>query len=200
MHPLSLDEPLVLDDPHTERMTDADFFRFCQQHPKLRIERNAQHQIILMAPTFSITGRRNARLTTQLGIWCEAHPELGEFFDSSAGFTLPSGAVRSPDVAWVPAADWNALTAEQQEKFAAVCPAFLVELKSQSDPLKMLLTKMEEYRENGTKLGWLLAPDGERAYIFRASETGYETVQGFDRELSGDKVLPGFNLDLRKLR
>jgi len=81
-----------------------------------------------------------------------------------------------------------------------VCPAFLVELKSKSDPLKTLVAKMEEYRDNGTRLGWLLAPDGERAYIFRAGETGYQLVEGYDQELSGEDVLPGFSLNLRKLR
>lgn len=200
MNALFADEPLNLSDPYLGRMSDEEFFNFCQQHPKWRIERNAQRDILIMAPTFSLTGKRNARLITQLGKWWDEHPELGEIFDSNAGFTLPNGAVRSPDASWVPAAQWNALSAEQQEKFAAVCPAFVVELKSKTDSLKVLLDKMAEYRENGAALGWLLAPDAETAYLFRAGHDDYETVTGFDRELSGENVLPGFVLDLRKLR
>lgn len=200
MNALFADEPLMLSDPYLNRMNEAEFFNFCQLHPKWRIERNAQHEILIMAPTFSLTGKRNARLIGQLYAWWNQHPELGEIFDSNAGFTLPNGAVRSPDASWVPAAQWNALSAEQQEKFAAVCPAFVVELKSKTDSLKVLLEKMAEYRQNGAALGWLLAPDTETAYIFRAGQVDYETVTGYERELSGEDVLPGFVLDLRKLR
>ena len=200
MNPLFAAEPLVLSDPYLNGMTDDEFFNFCQQHSKWRIERNAQHEILIMAPTFSLTGKRNARLNLELGKWWEQHPESGEIFDSNTGFTLPNGAMRSPDASWVSAAQWNALTTEQQEKFAAVCPPFVVELKSKTDSLKVLLDKMEEYRQNGTALGWLLASDTETAYVFRAGQLGYDTLPGFDRELSGEDVLPGFLLDLPKLR
>ena len=200
MNPLFADEPLVLDAPYMSRMSEEEFFNFCQQHRKWRIERNAQHEILIMAPTLTITGRRNARLLAQLGAWWNEHPEAGDIFDSNAGFTLPNGAVRAPDASWVSAAQWAALTPEQQEKFAAVCPQFVVELRSKTDSLKVLLAKMEEYRQNGARLGWLLSCDDEKAYLFRAGQEGYETVEGFDRELSGEDVLPGFRLDLRKLR
>jgi Uma2 family endonuclease len=200
MNPLFADEPLVLNDPYTSRMGEEEFFDFCQQHRKWRIERNAQHEILIMAPTFSLIGKRNARLIGQLYAWWDQHQDAGEIFDSNAGFTLPNGAVRSPDASWVPAAQWNALGAEQQEKFAHVCPLFVVELRSKTDSLKVLLEKMEEYRQNGAALGWLLSCDDEAAYIFRTGQTDYETLQGFDRELAGEDVLPGFMLDLRKLR
>ncbi|WP_375416166.1 Uma2 family endonuclease [uncultured Hymenobacter sp.] len=200
MNALFADEPLVLSNPYLGRMSDDEFFDFCQQNAKWRIERNAQHDILIMAPTFSLTGKRNARLNLELGKWWEQHQESGEIFDSNTGFTLPNGAMRSPDASWVSAAQWNALSVEQQEKFAAVCPPFVVELKSKTDSLKVLLDKMEEYRQNGAALGWLLASDTETAYIFRAGQADYETLTGYDRELSGEDVLPGFVLDLRKLR
>jgi len=200
MNPFALDEPLVLRDPYLGRMSDDEFFNFCQSNREIRIERNARRDILLMAPTFSLTGRRNARLITQLGKWWDEHQELGEIFDSNAGFTLANEAVRAPDASWVSAQRWNALTTEQQEKFAAVCPEFVVELRSKTDSLKVLLAKMEEYRENGAQLGWLLSCDDEKAYIFRAGQADYETVEGFERELSGEEVLPGLRVDLRKLR
>ena len=89
---------------------------------------------------------------------------------------------------------------EQQDKFAQVCPEFVVELRSKTDSLRVLLEKMEEYRQNGALRGWLLSCDDERAYVFRAGQTGYETLEGFDRELAGEAVLPGLRVDLRKLR
>ena len=200
MNPFALDEPLVLRDPYLGRMSDDEFFNFCQSNRKWRIERNAEHDILLMAPTFTLTGKRNARLLGQLYAWWEEHQEEGEIFDSNAGFTLANEAVRAPDASWVSAQRWNALTTEQQEKFAAVCPEFVVELRSKTDSLKVLLAKMEEYRQNGARLGWLLSCDDEKAYLFRAGQDGYETVEGFDRELSGENVLPGLCVDLRKLR
>lgn len=200
MNPFALNEPLVLRDPYLGRMSDDEFFNFCQSNRTWRIERNAQHDILLMAPTFTLTGRRNASLTGQLYGWWSRHDEPGFVFDSNAGFTLANEAVRSPDASWVSAARWNALTAEQQEKFATVCPEFVVELRSKTDSLRVLLEKMEEYRQNGALLGWLLSCDDERAYVFRAGQEGYETVEGFDRELAGEAVLPGLRVDLRKLR
>jgi Uma2 family endonuclease len=200
MNPLFADEPLVLDDPYMSRMSEAEFFDFCQQHRKWRIERNAQQEILVAAFAGSHKSQRGARFIGQLGTWWDQHPETGEIFDSNAGFTLPNGAVRSPDASWVPAVQWNVLSLEQQEKFAHVCPAFVVELRSKTDSLKVLLVKMEEYRVNGTALGWLLSCDDETAYIFRAGQTGYETLEGFERELSGEDVLAEFELDLRKLR
>ena len=200
MNALFADEPLVLDDPYMSRMSEDEFFEFCQQHRKWRIERNAQQQILMMAPTFSITGRRNASLIGQLYGWWETHGEPGSVFDSNAGFTLPNGAVRSPDASWVPAAQWNALGPVQQEKFAHVCPPFVVEQRSKTDSLRVLLEKMEEYRANGAALGWLISCDDETAYIFRAGQAGYETLAGFERELSGEDLLAEFRLVLRKLR
>jgi Uma2 family endonuclease len=200
MNPFALDEPLVLRDPYLGRMSNDEFFNFCQSNRKWRIERNAAHDILLIAPTFAITGRRNASLIGQLYAWWSQHDEPGFVFDSNAGFTLANDAVRSPDASWVSPESWYALTPAQQEKFVPLCPEFVVELRSKTDSLKVLLAKMEEYRENGAQLGWLLSCDDEKTYIFRAGQTDYETVEGFERELSGEDVLPGLRVDLRKLR
>jgi len=105
-----------------------------------------------MPPTRSDTGRRNVKLTTQLDIW-NSESNLGEVFDSSTGFTLPNGAERSPNASWVKIERWNALATEQQEKFAPICPDFVVELRSRTDSLKDLQEKMQEYIENGAQLG-----------------------------------------------
>ena len=193
-------EALILRGPYPERLTEDEFLRFCEQNEPLRIERTANHEIIIMPAAGSRTGKRNARLTTELGKWWEKHQDLGEVFDSNAGFRLPSGAMRSPDASWVSARQWQRLTEKEQDGFAPVCPEFVVELKSLTDSLPTLLEKLEEYRQNGALLGWLLVPETGASYVFRAGEAGYETVVGFDRELSGEAVLPGFLLDLRMLK
>ncbi|SET42112.1 Uma2 family endonuclease [Hymenobacter actinosclerus] len=192
--------PVLLSGPNLVAMTDEEFFDFCQQNADLRIERTANHEIIIMSPTGSRSGKRNSRLNGQLYMWWAQHANLGETFDSSTGFTLPDGAVLSPDASWVSAAKWNALTAEQQEIFAPVCPEFIIELKSAKDSLKVLQRKMQQWLRAGVQLAWLIVPQKETVYIYRAGQPEPEIVQGFEQELSGETVLPGFRLRLAELR
>ncbi|HEX8349313.1 MAG TPA: Uma2 family endonuclease [Hymenobacter sp.] len=196
---LDLTTPLQLSGPHLARMSDDEFFAFCQQHPDLRIERTTTHEIIIMSPTGSRSGHRNFSLLVELGIWHKANP-LGEAFDSSTGFTLPDGSVKSPDAAWIAAEKWNSLTPEQQNRYAPLCPDFIVELASDSDDVKELQKKMLDWQRNGACLAWLIVPRTETAYIYRAGQPEPEVVQGFDQELSGEDVLPGFRLRLAELR
>jgi Uma2 family endonuclease len=127
------------------KMSDQQFYEFCRTNPDLRIERNANGEIIVMPPAFSDTGNRNGRIFGQLYIWSESNG-TGEAFDSSSGFTLPNGATRSPDAAWILAERWNALPPEQQASFAPIAPDFVVELRSSSDTMVSLQEKMDEYR------------------------------------------------------
>lgn len=136
-------------------LTDEQFFQMCQKNRDYRFERTASGELLIMPPTGSDTGNRNFDIVVELGIW-NKQPKLGKGFDSSTGFTLPNGAERSPDASWVKIERWNALTPEQQEKFAPICPDFVVELRSRSDSLKELQEKMPEYIENGAQLGWLI--------------------------------------------
>ena len=115
-------------------MTDEQFFAFCQQNRDYRIERNATGEITIMPPTGSETGNRNFDLIVQLGIWTRQNG-TGIGFDSSAGFTLPNGAMKSSDAAWIKREKWHSLTPEQQQKFAPICPDFIIELQfSQRQP------------------------------------------------------------------
>ena len=141
----------------TAEMSDAQFYDFCQTNPNLRIERNADGRVIVMPPAFADTGNRNGRVFGQLYIWAETDG-TGEVFDSSSGFTLPNGATRSPDAAWILSGRWNALTLEQQASFAPIAPDFFVELRSSSDTLASLQDKMVEYIANGVQLGLLYRP------------------------------------------
>lgn len=192
--------PLLLSGPLLVTMSDDEFYDFCQQNADLRIERTANHEILIMSPTGSRSGKRNARLTFQLGKWCEQHEDLGEYFDSSTGFILPDGSVKSPDACWVAAERWNSLTSEQQSRYAPLCPNFIVELASDSDEVPSLQQKMLDWQRNGARLAWLIAPKTETTYIYRAGQSEPEVVQGFEQELSGENVLPGFRLRLAELR
>ncbi|MEH2396050.1 Uma2 family endonuclease [Nostoc sp.] len=177
-------------------LTDDQFFQMCQQNRDYRFERTASGELLIMPPTGSDTGRRNVKITTQLDIW-NSESNLGEVFDSSTGFTLANGAERSPDASWVKIERWNALTPEQQEKFAPICPDFVVELRSRTDSLKELQDKMQEYIENGAQLGWLIDRKNKRVEIYRPGKD----VEILDNptSLSGENILPGFVLHLQEI-
>jgi Uma2 family endonuclease len=175
-------------------LTDEQFFQMCQKNRDYRFERTASGELLIMPPTGSDTGNRNFDMVVELGIW-NKQTKLGKGFDSSTGFTLPNGAERSPDASWVKIERWNALTPEQQEKFAPICPDFVIELRSRTDSLKELREKMQEYIENGAQLGWLIDRKNQRVEIYRPSKD----VEILDNpaSLSGENVLPGFVLDLQ---
>lgn len=178
------------------QMSDDQFFEFCQENPDYRFERTANQEIIVLSPTGSESGNRNANLTVQVGIWTEQNG-TGLIFDSSTGFTLPNGAVRSPDIAWIQTSKWDAIPPEQRKKFAPICPDFVVELRSETDDLTMLQTKMAEYISNGALLGWLIDPIDKQVYVYQPNATMQQL--NTPATLSGDPVLPGFVLDLNKI-
>ena len=181
-----------------DRLTDAEFFEFCQDHRDLRIERDANHQVTIMPPASSETGAYNSDLIADLVIWNRQHG-LGRVFDSSAGFTLSTGAMLSPAASWVAQARWDALSPDDRRGFARICPDFVVELLSPSDRLTDTMRKMEHWLEAGARLGWLLVPASESAYVFEVGQP-VRPVVGFDQLLSAEPTLPGFALELHHLR
>ena len=179
-------------------MTDDEFYYFCQDNANLNFERDANGNIKPMGQTGGETGERNSELLIELGIW-NRQTKLGFVYDSSTGFRLPNGAVRSPDVAWINADRRNVLTAEQRRKFMPLCPDFVVELVSESDLQKDTETKMAEYMANGCRLGWLINPKTTTAKVYRANGS-IDVITNFDGALSGEDVLPGFLLPLTLFR
>jgi Uma2 family endonuclease len=177
-------------------MNDQQFFEFCQANADYRFERTAHGEIVILSPTGSESGNRNANLTVQVGIWAE-RDGTGLIFDSSTGFTLPNGAVRSPDLAWIRKSRWDAIPPEQRKKFAPICPDFVVELRSETDDLVMLQVKMQEYINNGAALGWLIDPLEKQVYVYQSD--GSVQQLNAPLTLSDDPVLPGFVLDLGKI-
>lgn len=180
----------------TTPLGDDDLFDLCATNRSLRIERTADGELIIMAPTGGETGRRNFDLIVQFGTWAK-RDGTGVGFDSSTGFLLPNGAERAPDLAWVHASRWSSLTEEQQRKFPPLCPDFVLELRSPTDTLADQQTKLEEYIACGAALGWLIDPDARRVYVYRRDRT-VEVIEN-PIELQGDPELPGLRLDLRSI-
>lgn len=177
-------------------LTDEQFYQLCQDNETLKFERNAKGEIIIMSPAGGETSNRNGRLNQQLFNWVDLDGS-GIGFDSSGGFKLPNGSDRSPDAAWVRLERWNALTSEQQQKFVPLSPDFVVELLSPSDSLTEARNKMQEYIENGVRLGWLINRRNRQVEIYRQGQE----VQIIDNptSLSGENVLPGFVLNLASI-
>ncbi|MGB3754786.1 MAG: Uma2 family endonuclease [Rivularia sp. (in: cyanobacteria)] len=188
--------PMVLRFHPVISMTDEQLFDFCQLNKDFRIERKANGEIIIAFPTDSENDQRNFELVGQLGLWNNLDGR-GVGFGSSGGFTLPNGAVRSPDAAWIKKTDWEAIPVDKRKKFAPLTPEFVVELGSESDSLKVLQDKMEEYINNGTKLGWLIDRKERKVYIYRPDIE----VEKLDNPstLSGEDILSGFVLDLSSI-
>jgi Uma2 family endonuclease len=192
-----LSSPIVFQLPSSVKMTDEQFFDFCQVNRNLRIERNKFGEIAIMSPAGTETGNREFNIAVQLGVWAEKDG-TGIGFSSSTGFKLSTGADRAPDASWIKLERWNSLTPEQQKKFAPICPDFIIELRSASDNLQPLKEKMSEYMEEpGIQLGLLIDRKHRRVYIYRPGQT--EECLENPETVNCDPVLPGFVLNMAKI-
>ncbi|WP_079681608.1 Uma2 family endonuclease [Planktothrix sp. PCC 11201] len=177
-------------------LTSEQFWQLCQENNDFRFERTNSGELIIMPPTGGNTGKRNADLIFQLLVW-KRQNNLGEVFDSNTGFTLPNGADRAPDASWVSQERWESLTPEQQDKFVPLCPDFVVELMSPSDSLEKTRQKMQEYQENGAKLGWLINRKQQQIEVYRLHQD--VEILEHPNQISGEDILPGFVLDLTSI-
>lgn len=175
----------------TLRVTPADFERLCQDNPELRLELTASGELIAMPPAGWESSKQNAELTRLVGNWNQ-ETALGRVFDSSGGFTLPNGAVRSPDVAWIAASKLEGISGDIV--FPAIVPDFVVELRSKTDTLKTLQEKMREYQAAGVRLGWLIDPQHQQVEIYRPGKD--VEIRRLPTNLDGEDVLPGLTIDL----
>lgn len=180
----------------TLKISHEQFLDLALANRDLQLERNATGELIIMPPTGSYTGKRNFDIAGQLWFWNRQN-KLGEAFDSSTGFHLPNGSDRSPDAAWIKQKKWDTLSLEQKESFAPICPDFVLELRSKTDSLEKLQSKMREYIENGASLGWLIDQKNQRVEIYRPGKD--VEILEHPTSLSGEDILPGFILDLTEL-
>jgi len=178
-------------------VTQEQFTLLSAANRDLKLERTARGELIVNPPTGWETGERNFSISGQLYRWYEDNDDLGKAFDSSTGFILPNGATRSPDACWVSQERWDGLSGEQKGTFANICPDFVIELRSSSDRIEPLQEKMREYIENGARLGWLLDPQQKQVEIYR-QDLPVEVLEN-PESLSGEEVLPGFVLNLRRV-
>ena len=197
-HTAAEPEPFLIKFKPLTYMDDEQFAKFCALNDDLRIERTAKGEIILMPPTHFDSGERNFDLYIDFGIWARADG-MGRYGESSTGFKLPNGALRSPDVSWISNTRFNALSPEERRGFLPLCPDFVIELRSISDSLSMLQAKMQEYIDNGARLGWLIDPvsSPKRVHIYRPNADA--VILDEPAEVSGESELPGFTLNMSRI-
>ena len=176
-----------------QKMTPDEFWEFCGENREVRAELTKDGEVILMPPTGFETSDRNLEILLQLGIWAKKDGS-GKVTESNGGFILGNGAVYAPDASWTDKKRLEKFSAEELKKFLPLCPDFVIELRSESDNLKDLQAKMEEYIENGARLGWLIDPKNKRVHIYRANGD-VEVLENPDK-ISGEDVLKDFELDL----
>ena len=174
-------------------LSDDQFYELCKNNRDLKFELTAQGELVIVTPVGGEGGSREADLIGDLVFW-NRRTQLGKVFSSSTCFKLPNGADRSPDAAWVAWERWNQLTLEQRKKFPPICPDFVIELRSESDALEPLQQKMQEYIDNGLRLGWLINPQNREVEIYRADRP--RQVLQNPKQVDGEEVVPGFVFDL----
>ena len=185
-------EPIILNLKNVG-LSDEQFYQLCQINENWKLEQTAKGELIIMPPVGAISGNRESDLNADVVIW-NRQTKLGKVFSSSTIFLLPNGAKRSPDVAWITNERWENLTLEEQEKFAPICPDFVIELRSRTDSLNQLQEKMKEYIDSGLKLGWLIDPINQQVEIYRHNQD-VEIIK-LPTILSGENILPNFQLEL----
>ncbi len=191
-------ETFVLKGKVTGGLTDEEFFWFCQENKDLRIERNSKLEIYIMSPVTSLSGFWNMEISRQLANWA-VNDGSGMAFDSSSGFTLPDRSVLSPDGSWVSNEKWNLLSEEEKNRFAPICPEFVIEVRSKSDHIDDLRKKMKIWISNGAELAWLIDPIEQVSYLFSA--VGSEKVlRGFEQKIRGEGKVNKFVLDLSLIK
>lgn len=190
-------ETITLNVPPTVALTNEQFYYLCMANEEWRIELTAEGELIIMSPTGGESGIRNSNLNIEVGLW-NRQTRLGFVFDSSTIFQLPNGAKRGPDVSWVSRERWEALSAEDRRRFPPLCPDFIIELRSETDSLSHLQSKMREYIANGLRLGWLIDPKTPLVEIYRPNRDVETITFSPDNppNLSGESILPGFILNL----
>jgi len=185
-------------DKNPNNLSNDELYEFCVANKELRIERDANQNIIIMVPVGGNSGFYEKDLIFEIEYWVRKN-KSGYSFSSSTGFLLPNGAMRSPDACWVSEERWSKVTAAQKVKFPPVVPDFVVEVRSATDALKGSKAKMKEWLDNGVQLGWLIDIKNKQVFIYRA-DGSIEIVKGFDKKLSGETILKGFEFDLKQLK
>ncbi len=173
-----------------------EFWDFCSQNDKLQMELTNENEITVTFPRGFAFGEKSMEILMQFGTWEKTY-RTGKVFNHLIGYALPNGLIFSPTFSWIKKERFENLREEQKEKLVHLCPDFALELCPESDSIKILQAKMEEYIENGARLGWLIDPKNKQVHVFRAN--GEIEILDNPQTVSGEDVLENFELDLTEI-
>lgn len=176
--------------------SDEEFWQLCLANPELRFERNDDGSVVIMTPTGWESGRQNSRISQQLANWCDRDGS-GEIGDSNSLYRIFKGSRRAPDASWILKSRLETVSLEDRKKVLPIAPDFVIELRSPSDAIASLRSKMHEYMSAGVRLGWLIDPETRSVEIYRPGKE-VERMENATT-VSGDPELKGFVLDLGKI-
>jgi Uma2 family endonuclease len=178
------------------RLSDDELFRFCAANESVRVERDANGELIVMSPTGLEGSGWSAGINALLYLWA-SQDGRGKVFDSNGGFTLPDGSMRAADAAWVSWRRWNALPQEERKRFGHIVPEFVIELRSETDRLPDLHAKMQLWIANGVEVAWLIDPYEKAVTIYRVGEA--VEVLCDPSSVQGTGVVAGFELAMARV-
>lgn len=179
----------------TPPLTDEEFEHLSESYSLGSIERTKEGKIIVNAPAGGLTSDGNSEVNRQLRNWWMQH-RRGRVFDSSGGFFLPDGSMLNPDAAYVTAAQLEGLTRNDLARFPRIAPAFVIELRSESDRLSNAAEKMEAWIANGVEVGWLIDPEAKQVHVYAK---GCEARVESGTSVAGSGPVDGFVLDLEEV-
>jgi Uma2 family endonuclease len=176
-------------------VSDDELLALSERNPGYHFERSADGRLIV-SPTGSRSGAREAELVGQLRDWNRKSGH-GYVFSPSTGFSLSDGALFSPDASWVHGDRWEALTPEQREGFAPLCPDAVFEIRSRAQAVEELRAKIHSYIANGARIAVLIDPYRRAVEVYRPSSQPKVHEQAERVRLEPE--LADFELDLRPI-
>jgi Uma2 family endonuclease len=127
-------------------------------------------------------------------LYLDKHP-LGVALDGTGFLRLFPGRVRAPDVSYI---SWKRIPGDHfpEEPISSLVPDLAVEKLSPSNTEAEMDAKLKEYFRRGVKLVCYVDPEDRAVSVFTSPKK--PTLLTEDDTLTGGKVLPGFELPIKK--
>ena len=186
--------PLRLQLPPDWEVTDDLLLELGSLNEEWYIEADADGGLLIMAPPGPSSGSRELRIGAQLLNWSDAAKRGGTF--PSAMFRLPNGWRRAPDAAWISDERLSRISPDDEGVWA-VCPDFVVEVRSASDRLSPVQEKMEMWVSQGARLGWLVDPREETVWVYRPDQEPERLER--PESLTATEIAEDLTIDLSKV-
>lgn len=147
-------------------------------------------------------GRTHGLVAVEIGFYLRqytAENPVGEV-TGEVGFHPPNTRHTAllPDVAYQ---RYTKLPDPPPEGYVPEMPDLAVEIKSPSDTMGKLRHKARAYLEHGTSIVWLVLTERRGVEVCRLNDDGKLQAEflGPGDTLSGDDILPGFELEVSKI-